>query len=480
MAFTEATDMQDINLSKDEKTGRATVDGSYSDSDMGFDDKATKRLLRKIDITLIPFLSGLYLLSFLDRSNIGNARLAGLEDDLKMKGLDYNIALAIFFPFYVAAEIPSNLMMRLTRPKIWIPSIMIAWGTMCCLMGVVKNYTGLLCIRAALGLAEGGLFPGVTFYITMWYRRHECGLRMAIFFSAATAAGAFGGLLARGIVELDGTRGLSGWAWIFIIEGAATLAVAISAFFLMHDYPDTAKFLTKEEKIEVQRRLEADRSSAEGFDIKYLWDALKDWKVWLHMFITLGIFTPLYSFSLFLPTIVKTLGYTDNTAQLMTVPPYVVACMLCISGGYIADRHGQRGIYMIGFNLLAILGFVLLICSSHAHIKYAGTFLAAGGIYPNVPQSIAWNANNVPNSTKRAVAIAMQVACGNLGGVLSSFLFLTKDSPHFYPGHGTLIAILSMSTAACIGMRWYLARENQKLEQRKESGENVGSFVYTI
>lgn len=211
----------------------------------------------------------------------------------------------------------------------------------------------------------------------MWYRRHECGLRMAIFFSAATAAGAFGGLLARGIVELDGARGLSGWAWIFIIEGAVTLAVgkskrcrvstfercygwadmsyhtAVSAFFLMHDYPDTAKFLTKEERTEVHRRLEADRSSAEGFDIKYLWDALKDWRIWLHMFITLGIFTPLYSFSLFLPTIVKTLGYTDNTAQLMTVPPYVVACMLCISGGYIADRHGQRGIYMIGFNLLA-------------------------------------------------------------------------------------------------------------------------------
>ncbi|OCL11338.1 major facilitator superfamily transporter [Glonium stellatum] len=484
MAFAQATGIQDISLPNDNKAGRAIVNGSYSDFDVGFDDKATQRLLRKIDIILIPFLSGLYLLSFLDRSNIGNARLAGLEDDLKMKGLDYNvllIALAIFFPFYVAAEIPSNLIMRRTRPKIWIPSIMIAWGTMCCLIGVVKNYTGLLCIRAALGFAEGGLFPGVTFYITMWYRRHECGLRIAIFFSAATAAGAFGGLLARGIVELDGARGLSGWAWIFIIEGAVTLAVAVSAFFLMHDYPDTAKFLTKEEKIEVQRRLGADRSSPnEGFDMKYFWDALKDWQIWLHMFITLGIFTPLYSFSLFLPTIVKTLGYTDNTAQLMTVPPYVVACILCISGGYMADRHGQRGIYMIGFNLLAIIGFVLLISSPHAHVKYAGTFLAAAGIYPNVPQCVAWNANNVPNSTKRAVAIAMQVAFGNLGGVLSSFLFLTKDSPHFYPGHGTLIAMLSMSTVTCMGMRWYLARENQKLRYRLGRGENVNSFMYTI
>lgn len=102
-------------------------------------------------------------MSFLDRSNIGNARLAGLERDLGMHRLDYNAVLAIFFPFYVLAEIPSNLMMKRLRPSIWIPSIMVAWGTMCCLMGAVKSYSGLLAIRAALGIAEGGLFPGITF-----------------------------------------------------------------------------------------------------------------------------------------------------------------------------------------------------------------------------------------------------------------------------------------------------------------------------
>jgi MFS family permease len=122
----------------------------------------------------------------------------------------------------------------------------------------------------------------------------------------------------------------------------------------MNDYPDTAKFLTFEEKIEVQRRLQADRSSlADEFHTKYFWHAICDWKIWVHMFITMGIYTPLYSFSLFLPTIVKTLGYTNETAQLMTVPPYVVACVFCIGGGYLADRQGQRGIYMIGYNLLA-------------------------------------------------------------------------------------------------------------------------------
>ena len=110
------------------------------------------------------------------------------------------------------------MMMKRARPSIWIPTIKVAWAICCILMGLVHNFAGLLAARAALGIAEGGLFPGITFYITLWYRRTECGLRMAIFFSAAIAAGAFGGLLARGIVEMDGVGGRSGWAWVSVYE----------------------------------------------------------------------------------------------------------------------------------------------------------------------------------------------------------------------------------------------------------------------
>ena len=139
--------------------------GSLSDAEVagGFDALRTKKLLRKIDWMLIPFLAFLYLLSFLDRTNIGNARLAGLEADLGMKGLDYNVALSVFFPWYVAAEIPSNLAMKRFRPSVWIPSIMVAWGVCCALMGIVTSYAGLLVARMALGIAEGGLFPGITY-----------------------------------------------------------------------------------------------------------------------------------------------------------------------------------------------------------------------------------------------------------------------------------------------------------------------------
>jgi len=465
-----------------------------------FDEKKTKRLLRKLDWNLVPFLALLYLLSFLDRTNIGNARLAGLEGDLGMDGLDYNVALAVFFPWYVAAEVPSNIMMKKTRPSLWLTIIMLAWGVTMTLMGLVTNYAGLLAARMALGVAEGGLFPGVTFYITMWYRRHECGFRMALFFSAATLAGAFGGLLARGISEMDGIGGKDGWAWIFIIEGLATVFVAFLAFWVINDYPETATFLTSEERQEVHNRLKADRTSlADEYDIKYFFHAIKDWKIYVHMFITIGIYTPLYSFSLFLPTIVKNMGYTNEESQLMSVPPYVFACICTIGGGYLADRTKQRGIYMIFFCCVSIIGFIMLISTHKPSVQYLGTFLAAAGIYPNVPMGVAWNGNNIGGSTKRGVGIAMHVGFGNLGGTIAAFAYRSTDAPRYFSGHGLLIGTTTMSCILSIFMTIYLRRENARRDAlmaeqgltlesysnemkdaEREKGDNATFFRYTI
>ncbi|TFK22746.1 high-affinity nicotinic acid transporter [Coprinopsis marcescibilis] len=465
-----------------------------------FDDAQTGRLLRKMDWNIVPFLSFLYLLSFLDRSNIGNARLAGLEADLSMKNLDYNIALAIFFPFYVAAEIPSNIMMKRTSPSLWLCIMMVAWGVCMTLMGLVKNFTGLLIARAALGFAEGGLFPGVTWYITLWYRRHECGLRMAIFFSAATLAGAFGGLLARGISEMRGIGGRPGWAWIFILEGLATILVAFFTKWVVNDSPETAKFLTVEERKEVIVRLKLDRTSlADEFASQYVWAAFKDWKIWVHMVITIGIYTPLYSISLFLPTIVRNMGYTDADSQLISVPPYVVGCLATIGAGWYADRLKRRGIFMIGCNITAIIGFIMLIATDKVAVQYLGTFFAVSGIYPNVPMGVAWNGNNIGGATKRAVGIAMHVGFGNLGGVIAGFAYRSTDAPRYFAGHGLLIATLTMSTILCIFMHFYLVRENSRRDREMEAkgltldiyteemrvserdqGDNATFFRYTV
>jgi MFS family permease len=174
---------------------------------------------------------------------------------------------------------------------------------------------------------------------------------MAIFFSAATAAGAFGGLLARGIMQMNGLGGRPGWAWIFIIEGILTLVVAFSAFYFMQDYPETATFLTEPERKEVERRLETDRDFlADEYNVKFIWQALTDWKIYVFSFIGTGLALPVYSVSLFMPTIVKSLHYTDATAQLMTTPPYIIACAVCITGKFsslVGTSEERRRILML-------------------------------------------------------------------------------------------------------------------------------------
>ncbi|KAH7021857.1 major facilitator superfamily domain-containing protein [Ilyonectria destructans] len=457
----------------------------------------TKRLLRKIDWALLPLLSLLYLLSFLDRSNIGNARIAGLEGDLNMIGRwDYSVAVSVFFPFYVASEIPSNLAMKRFRPSIWIPSIMLAWGIVMTLMGIVNNYPGLLASRMALGFAEGGLFPGVTYYITLWYKRHECGLRIAIFFSAATAAGAFGGLLARGIMEMDGIGGLNGWAWIFILEGVLTVLVAVFAFFALHDYPDTAKFLTPNERQEVIRRLQEDSSVLSNkLHSKFVKNALKDWKIWVHMFITIGIFLPVYSVSIFLPTIIRSMGHAAEVAQLMSVPPYVTACLATVVGGFAADKQRKRGVYVIASCTMAIIGFVVLITVENNSVKYFACFLVLSGIFAYVPQGTSWNGNNIGGSVKRGVGLAMQIGFGNLGGAIAGFIYRQEDAPHYRAGHGTLIGTLCMSCGLAIFMIWYLRKENARrdreykapseytvaeMELEADKGDDATFFRYTI
>ncbi|KAF7556016.1 hypothetical protein G7Z17_g1756 [Cylindrodendrum hubeiense] len=462
-----------------------------------FSTNETKRLLRKIDWALLPLLSLLYLLSFLDRANIGNARLAGLEEDLKMTGKwDYSVAVSVFFPFYIATEIPSNLAMKRFRPSIWIPSIMLAWGIVMTLMGIVKSYPGLLVSRMALGLAEGGLFPGVTFYITLWYKRHECGSRIAIFFSAATAAGAFGGLLARGIMEMAGVGGLNGWAWIFILEGIFTVLVALFAFRALHDYPDTAKFLTPDERQEVVRRLREDSSVlSNDLRTKFVKDALKDWKIWVQMLITIGIFLPVYSVSIFLPTIILGMGHTSERAQLMSVPPYVTACIATVVGGFAADRRRQRGVYVIFFSVVAIVGFVILITVENNSAKYFACFLVLSGIFAYVPQGTSWNGNNIGGSAKRGVGLAMQIGFGNLAGSIAGFIYRKEDAPNYRVGHGTLIATLCTSCGLAMFMTWYLRQENARrdrlykapsdytlaeMEMESDKGDDATFFRYTI
>ncbi|KAG1871251.1 MFS general substrate transporter [Suillus subalutaceus] len=418
------------------------------------------RILRKLDWHLLPFVSLLYMLSFLDRANVGNAKVAGMSQDLHLIGFRYNIAAAVFFILYSFAEVPSNIALKLFRPSRWIPTIMIAWGLVMTLMCLVDSFRSLVVARLFLGLTEAGLFPGVTYYISLWYPRSEQSKRIAIFFSAATVAGAFGGLLAYGIEHMEGIGGLHGWQWIVCFH-VSTLLVACLSFFLMHDYPETAKFLTETERAYVIDMLKQDANNlATHYHIRFVLQAMKDYKTYIQVLIYMGLLVPVYAIALFTPTIINELGYSAAHAQLLSAPPFLAGCITTISVGVLSDKYQVRGPFIIGGAVVSIVGYILLYCDGPAGMSYAGVCLAAIGVYPTIAVDLAWAGSNAGGDLKRGVVIAMVIGLGNLGGICSSFIYI--DPPNFHIGHGTMMGFLFLSILLSLFAMWDYGRLNKK------------------
>ncbi|MCJ1458673.1 hypothetical protein MMC28_009047 [Mycoblastus sanguinarius] len=435
-----------------------------------------KALLRKLDLKLLPALTSLYLLSFLDRSNVANARVEGLTTDLHMTGNQYLTGLTLYFIGYVLFEIPCNVVLKLTSPKIWLPTLTLAWGVVATLLGITQNMAGFFAARFILGMTESGLFPGVVFYLSMWYRREERQYRISLFFSAASLAGAFGGILAWGIAHMNGVGGLHGWRWIFILEGILTVLVSLVSYLFVVNYPSTAKFLTDDERACINARLKSnnDATRNEAFTWSNVSSALRDPKVWLY---GLGFHTmslPLYTLSLFLPTIIKELGFTAAQAQLLTVPPYAIATILTLSVAIASEKCKLRAPFIMGSASLAAIGYIILLSDTKAGVSYFGTILAAAGIYPATAIVLSWPANNVSGQTKRATANAMQISIGNLGAVLGTQLYRSNDGPRFFLGHGFALGYLCANVLV-VGTLWAVLRaENAKRDRGERDSRLAG------
>ncbi|QUC21607.1 uncharacterized protein UV8b_05850 [Ustilaginoidea virens] len=453
----------------DERDGPAAW-ASKSRTQSGHVDE--KKVLSKMDMRLIPVLALLYLLSFLDRGNIGNAQVEGLSGTLGLLPDQYNWCLTVFFFPYAAFEVPSNLLLKKLRPSRWLPTIMVAWGVVMTLMGLVKNYHGLLIARFFLGVAEAGLFPGVAYYLTMWYCRHEVQFRQALFFSAASIAGAFSGLLAFAISKMDGAAGLEGWRWIFILEGIATVLVAFAAFFLIHDFPETATFLSEDERAFVIHRLKYQGQTttqveqAEEFDWKYVAQAFVDWQVWVSILVYWGVVCPIYGISLFLPSIIKGLDYSKTEAQLMTVPIYVTAAILAVIFAFLSDKAGKRSPFVIGFMCAA---------SANPKVVYGGVFVVACAIYPAFPGILAWLSNNLSGSCKRSAGMAVQISVGNLAGAMASNFYRKHDAPRYFLGHGLELGFLAVGIIAAGVLILGYKRLNDARERDLAEGK-AGNF----
>ncbi|KAJ6441473.1 high-affinity nicotinic acid transporter [Purpureocillium lavendulum] len=354
-----------------------------------YDDVQTRQILRKVDWRVVPALAAMYLVSFIDRSNIGNAKVAGMNKDLHLSGAQYNIALTAFFIPYALLEIPCNVVLKLTRPSIWMPSIMLAWGIVMTLTGIVKDFRGLVIRRIFLGITESGFFPGATYLLTIWYRRYEVQTRMVVFYATVSLSGAFSGLLAYAIQHMEGIANLGGR--IFILEGIVTVVIALTMYICLPDGPATAKFLTREEKRFIITRLENETGSGEGkttnddkLTRRQVVEALKDWRIYVAVIICWGNTIAVYAFSVTIPTVIRDLGYSAANAQLMTIPVYVCAMICAVTSAMLSDRYKQRSSFILGSCVVAALGLIALIASPHPNypgLTYGFLFLAASGLY---------------------------------------------------------------------------------------------------
>ncbi|KAJ6498956.1 MFS general substrate transporter [Mycena sanguinolenta] len=454
---------------------------------------AHAKILRKLDVHLLPFVSLLYLLSFLDRANIGNAKIAGMAKDADLTGFRYNTIAAVFFIPYALAEVPSNIALKLTRPSRWIPSIMLAWGVVMTFMFFCNTYHDLIIARIFLGLAEAGLFPGITFYLSLWYRRRDVASRVAIFFSAATVAGAFGGILAYGIEKMEGVGGHHGWQWIFCLEGIATVLVSVLSYFFMYDYPATATFLSETEREQIVLMLKEDAQDlATHYDRKFVWQAIRDYKTYVQIGIYIGLLIPVYAIALFTPTIVQELGFTAAQAQLLTIPPFACGCIATIAIGLLSDKYNLRGPFIIGPCFVSLIGYIILYTTKSPGAGYAGAVLSAIGVYPTIAVDLAWAGSIAGGDVRRGVVIAMVIGLGNLGGICSSFIYITP--PYFHIGHGTIMGWLGLSILLSFFAMWdynrinkqrdaYCAREGIDASRRAEfrdMGSESPLFRYVI
>jgi len=427
------------------------------------------RLVRKIDKRLLPMLWLMYIFNYLDRTNIGNAKTGGMQKDLALTSSEYSLVLSIFFVGYLLNEIPCNMLLARSKPSIFLPCIMLAWGGMSIGAKGVTSLGGMVAFRFVLGLVEAGFFPGVMLLLSCWYKPKELSKRIALFYTASLMSGAFGGLLAGGIITgMEGLGNTRGWKWLFIIEGLITVCIAAVSFLVLPNYPSTTKWLTEDERRLAVARLARREDGAAILSHKAAFiEAFKDPKTYLFM-IMYNITNSVGTISYFFPTLMNSLGYTGRTAQFMTVPIYCVALVVAVGLGWNADRTGRKAYHVMGAALMGVISFVICLSVKNNAVRYAFICFGGAGIWTAVPILLSWIVIMFDGREKRAVCIAAINGVGNLSSVYGSFFWPSKDAPRYIMGFGITTGLMALAAALAGFALWMYGDRGVAAEQAEE------------
>ncbi|KAH8591756.1 major facilitator superfamily domain-containing protein [Bisporella sp. PMI_857] len=427
-----------------------------------------RHLVRKLDRTILVWIMLLYFLSYLDRSNMGNARNIGLAKDIGLSAPKYQLASASFYIGTTVFGTIGGLMLKVVKPSIWLGVCAIGWGAVSCLQAVCTNPRGLIAVRFFLGVFEASFAPGCALYLSFWYLKSELSLRIAAYAGMSALSGVLSGLIAYG-VGLAHLKRPTSWQTLFIVEGLPTVVVGVLTLWMLPGRPESERshwFTDEEYVIILSRRNRFTKNEDSGVSLAQVKGAFLDYRLYLFVLIYSGLSLSLAVAAVFLPSIVQTLGYESVTANLMTAPVYGTAYATLLVTAWVSDHFHVRGIPIMIGGLLSGIGYILLGTLKDEKMRYGACVLAVTGTYMAFPIVLAWIASTFAGDTKAGVGIGVVIAVTHAVGIAASNIYPSKDAPYYLMGNIVSGSLAFTTALAALIMSILLYKENTSRDRR--------------
>ncbi|KAI1625169.1 putative MFS transporter [Exophiala viscosa] len=423
-----------------------------------------KRYLLKIDVIVLGYVSGAYLLAYMDRGNIGNANTAGMSKDLGLSDNQYQWVLTALYLGYILFDW-QTIFYKIFPARYYVPTVICIWGIIAGCCGAAQNFTGLIILRVLLGIFESSYSPGLAYFFSFFYYRREMGRRLGWYVSIAPLGASFAGAFAYFVTK--GHHSIAGWRALFLVEGLPAVAVGLFGYYWLPSNSQDCQFLNeKEKKIALARtvRMTGNQERSRKIHIKAFLKSLLDLKNWLPTLIYFSCNVGYSSLPIYIPAILTGMGFTSIHAQGLSAPPYLFACLVVLAIGHLSDRFQRRGYFLAGCISTGGIGYIILVSVNIVAVKYFALFLVAGGLYPCIGLVLSWVANNNGSDSKRGAGFILMNFVGQCGPLVGTHIFPKSEAPHYRKGF-----IISLSfcffaaTLALLQVAW-LAHLNRKLD----------------
>ncbi|CAF4008914.1 unnamed protein product [Adineta steineri] len=347
---------------------------------------------------------------------------------------DYEVhwAVSIFFLAYLIFEIPSNVLMRYLGLTSYLSLSMISCGSIAVGMAFVTNARELMIVRALLGMAQSGYFPGIIIYISWWYCKKQRTMRLAIVFTAAITANALNGLLAYCFTFMKHVGGLKDWQWMFLLESAPIIPLGIVTWLFLDNIPNTVRWLKPSDQQTLTNCLLQDAGVSMNEltqnripSCQQIFCVFNDWRIYMYAVIAMGNYAITKYLTAYLPSLVHLMGYRPAEAHLLAIPPYTIACISCLLVGYSSSRRNEHVYHLVSCLLVALVGFVLWITLpvNAKVVMYISTCIACCGMFSAFPLLLSWLTNAINGRTETAMAISFIMGIGQIGGIVLPLVY---------------------------------------------------------